>query len=144
MSIIIQQTAKPLGSGSNTVKITDSAGADLLSNGTNALQVDQAGLITALTAILNALTSGTNSGTLTDTSRQQTLTGSAAALAAEPCKKVTLINLSTNTANITYTVNGGANNILEPGYSAQFNVSDANLITITSTVAEKAYYIVSA
>jgi len=141
--IIIQQTTQPISAGNNTVRITDSNGADLLSNGADALQVDQAGLLTALADILAAITNGTGSGVLTDTSRTDGLSGSLTALASEPCKMVTLINLSTNTVDIIYRVNGGSSLNLEPGYSVRVNVSDADLIEVSSSAGENLQYIVT-
>lgn len=148
--IIIQQTTKPAASGSSVdVNIHDSAGAALLNNGAGALQVEQpvsftSAILAALASLLSAITGGSNSGTLTDTSAAATLTGSLAPLPSAACKYITLINLSTNTSNINYTINGGTTNNLEPGYSLRANVSNANLIEVSQSAGEQLEYTITA
>lgn len=99
---------------------------------------------TKLDTIITNQSAGTNAGVLVDTSRTLTLTGSLASLTTEACKSVTLINLSTNTASMTYTVNGGASLTLEAGYSVKVNVANADDIQVSSTAGEELQYIVTA
>jgi len=143
--IIIQQTTQPTPAGVAIVaNIKDSAGNNLLSNGANALQVEQPSTFTAPVLAALAAIAAANS-TLTDTSAAQALTGSNTALTTATCKKVTLYNLSTNTASIIITINGGVEIPIEAGYSVICNVSNANLITVKSSAGgENVNYIVSA
>ena len=143
--ILIQQTAQPINAGSSVIaNIKDSNGNDLLSNGSNALQVEQPATFTAPVLAALAAIAAANT-TLTDTSASQALTGSLAPLTAATCKKIILYNLSTNTANLIITINGGIEIPIEPGYSIICNVSNANLISIKSAGAgENCYYVISA
>jgi hypothetical protein len=143
--IIIQQTTQPTPAGVAIVaNIKDSAGNNLLSNGANALQVEQPNVFTS--AVLAALTALTNANSaLIDTSASQALTGTNTPLTSATCKKVTLYNLSTNTARIIITINGGLEIPIEAGYSIICNVSNANLITVKSSAGgEIVNYIISA
>jgi hypothetical protein len=66
---------------------------------------------------------GTNSGVLTDIFFTQNLTNSFVGLPDEPCKTVTLINLSTNN-NVFYRISNLTDLILEAGYSVKINTNN--------------------
>lgn len=132
--IIIQQTAK-------------GGGALPTGAATEAKQDSQITLATAgnasLSAIIALLTSAQTP--LVDTSADQLCTAVVTALTSADCKFITLQALSTNAANIEYTISGGATMYLEPGYSVIINVPNADQITIAQPggEADTAYYIIT-
>lgn len=106
------------------------------------------GLEKIITPILTDIETNTaaGGGVLSDVSYSEVTTASSTPLPAAGAKKVTLINLSTNTASIEVEVGtGGAVIPLEPGYSLVCNVSNANRIAIAQPggEAETLYYIVT-
>ena len=85
-------------------------------------------------------------GALTDVSYSVVSTGSSTALPSAGSKKITLINVSTNTAAMEVEIgSGGVVLPLEVGYSLVANVNNANRITVRQTggEAETLYYIIS-
>jgi hypothetical protein len=85
-------------------------------------------------------------GVLIDTSYDVVTTNSAQTLPSESSKKITLINVSTNTAPIEVSIGAGGTFLpLEPGYSLVANVSNSDRIKIKQTggEAETLYYIIS-
>ena len=96
-------------------------------------------VIADLAAILTAL-SGAGSVSET-TSASYTLTTSPATIGSQACKQITLYNASTTGANINYAVNGGANMILEPGYSVTFAASNLNKVTAYTAAGGENLYI---
>lgn len=105
------------------------------------------GLEKIITPILETIETNTAAGgVLSDVSYTRVTSASSSPLPTAAAKKVTLINLSTNTAPIEVEVGtGGAVIPLEPGYSLVCNVSNANRIAISQPggEAETLYYIVS-
>lgn len=121
------------------------AGTDGATSANQTTQITEAqSTNTKLDTIISNQNNGTNDGVLDDTTRTVTLTGSLAALTTEACKCVTLINLSTNTASISYSVNGGATLTLEAGYSVKINTANAENIQASSSAGEALQYIVTA
>jgi hypothetical protein len=85
-------------------------------------------------------------GALIDTSYDVVTTNSAQTLPSESSKKITLINVSTNTAPIEVSIGAGGTFLpLEPGYSLVANVNNADRIKIKQTGGENEtmYYIIS-
>jgi hypothetical protein len=85
-------------------------------------------------------------GVLTDKSYDVVTTNTDEALPTHASKKVTLINVSTNTAPIEVAIGSGGTFLpLEPGYSLVANVNNSNRIEIRQTggEAETLYFIVS-
>lgn len=150
--IIIQQTISGGGGGSSNVNVHDAAGNNIGSNaGYLFVELDPASqaLLASIDATNNQIQTNTalnntNNGILQDTSASVALTGSLTSLAPQPCKYVTLVNLSTNTADISYTVNGGATLTLEVGYSVRINTVNADLIEVSSAASEDLQYIITA
>jgi hypothetical protein len=105
------------------------------------------GLENVILPILTDIETNTaGGGALTDVSHNATSTAGATALPNHVSKKITLINLSTNTAAMELTIGTGGTTVpLEPGYSMLVNVSNANRITLKQTggEAEILHYIIS-
>jgi hypothetical protein len=113
---------------------------------TAANQSTQIAEATAANALLTTISTNTASGVLIDKSYSVTSTTSSTALPTHASKKVTIINLSTNTAAMELEIGtGGAILPLEPGYSIIVNVNNSNRVTVRQTggEAETLYFIVS-
>ena len=105
------------------------------------------GLENVFLPLLTSIESNTaNGGSLLDKSYSVVSTSSSVALPSHVSKKVTLINLSTNTTPMELTIGtGGAILPLEPGYSLVVNEANSNKITLRQSggEAETLYFIVS-
>jgi hypothetical protein len=128
-----------------TIKVGQIAANGTANSGVGLMMYDSSTstYIAATPSTFTASTS-TNGGILIDTFFTQINTTLPVALTAAVCKYVTLINLSANTASMTYAV-GGTNLTLEKGYSVRVNTLQASNISIKQTggEAEVMQYIVT-
>lgn len=128
-----------------TIKVGQIASTGTANSGVGLMMYDSSTntYIAATPSTFTASTS-TNGGILIDTFGTQANTTISVALGAIVCKYVTLINLSVNTAAMTYTL-GGTDLTLEKGYSVRVNTLNASNISIKQTggEAETMQYIVT-
>jgi hypothetical protein len=129
----------------------DASGAlkvDATITGGDATAANQATQITeAQTAnsLLTTISANTGIGNLNDVSHSTTVPSSLTALPNHVCKKLTLINPSTNATIEVAVGSAGVALPLEPGYSIIVYVTNANRVRIAQTggEADTLYYIVS-
>ena len=127
--------------GSQQTTIADTSG-NLAGITASQLNVYDAGAIAQLTAILAALGgAGGGPGSATQsTSATYTLTTSPVAIGSAACKQVTIYNATTSN-NVSYSLNGGATLLLEPGYSATFPATNISQVSAWSVAGGEILYI---
>jgi hypothetical protein len=114
---------------------------------TAANQATQISQATDTNSFLSTISINTSSlAALTDVSYSVVNTNTDSALPSQAAKKITLINISTNTAAMEIKIGGSSALIpLEVGYSLVLNVTNANSITTRQAGGEgqTLYYIIS-